>query len=429
MNIQEATTVFNEYLKELRGIIVGATYGSEGVAAVRDQFRTTFTQTIPENTKTLNSARQEQLENGSITIDTYKELSDAGLSKYVKVTSKGYELAIKEAGELLKKTAFAPLDELQARIDFNNAEIKRSQVLVDSLNKEQQKSLDDALAKLKAGTMTIGDSAFKSLDGNVQELAQAFYAAGVDGIEPFIKLLKEANVEMDKITSETYIEGLAAYKEGMMALGAQIDEVNKELEKLDKELADLNKDLEKANKELEEAKQAQYEAYHGTDDWDAGLDGLYNYTQQLEIANTEAEKLSNSIENISNVSEGAELFRQQEANRQQREGNLIAQNRILQQSRENAYAELEKRGLSQYVQQLSNGAMSIDVGKLATLDDNDEIKNAVKDIVEQNNAWVDSENSNKQQLEEIDKERNEQHKQYLDDYVSVQESVIDILKE
>ena len=80
-------------------------------------------------------------------------------------------------------------------------------------------------------------------------------------------------------------------QEYKIMLNEEFSQAKDTVKDLKEELEDLNKTLEENKESVRDAEQAVREAYHGTELYESGLDGLINYAQKLEATNNAIEDL------------------------------------------------------------------------------------------------------------------------------------------
>lgn len=226
---------------------------------------------------------------------------------------------------------------------------------------------------------------------------------------------------------------LQAYTDMMNAQQAAHTQIsNKEADAIDK-VAKANKggssaakDAADAADKLREAQEKLNEALYGTENYKNAADHLANYTERLEELTEKADKAKESLENLGKEDSASELIATYAENVKLDNITRTAENQVLQQSMDDLLKILNEQ-YSEYFQKVGDTWMwnaSVVDAKM-----NDHEKDFIIESIENLNEYQDKINENLDAIEEREKEFKEMRKTALDSRITLEEEVMDVLKE
>ena len=461
MTSAEAEQTWKEYYQlasqaGIADLVIRNQVGVEGFFSNLDEEFKTYNEKIEE----LNAAREEFYENGVIESTTYLKLVEAGFEDFATTTSKGIELIADKAENFIVDSALQPLNELREQIKLQEQEIdkvnkirqesvninynKLPTLVYNDINKERfdlsnkgPQRLTYSLEEIYAIVKNLNDESreefLKSsiLDPQQIDVISDALANGAETLREYEGGLNNIKKGMEEQDQEVWLKGLIDINEQYEISKDKVEDLKDELAELEEQLKDdeegvqdaldqiddANEQLDEANKQLDEANAQLDEAIHGTDDFASSLDGLTNYTTKLKDVNNAIEDIKNSLEDTNDIDEAASLYGSLDYNYDRQTANLQAQNRVI----DDALANLRSTMQSNYGDYISfdpSGAAQVDFSYIH-MDANDELKKAFEEEYNLYEEYRDK---------QTEKERLEYRKQALDDYVALQDKVIDILK-
>lgn len=438
-DVTTAQNILNDYIAEMSRLTMKAGQG-------RDQanlFIEVQQQNISGYAKqyeTLLKAQEEYQEKSILSEKTYFELKEAGLDKYVKISSKGYELLGDMAEIYLTQRALEPLNNLRKEIENQDAFIQAA---------EKARSSSD---NQRLGTHTwLQDQRVRNITGKVAGLTDA------DLIKIYkedIQLFEEIG-ETWKLDSEylyglelaarngaeslsKFIDKAAAYRgelagneeqiyiQSLISLKSAYEESAKSVQDLKDKLDDLNDTLQKNKESLEAAEQKLYEAIHGTELFQSSLDGLFNYNNKLQQTNNIIEDLKDNLQDINSVDNGVNILSNLSGAYDSKQANLTAQNVVINDALQNLRETIQ----NQYGRYgtFNGEELLVDFSYL-DMDNNDELKKSFEKLSQEYYSYLNKRRSNDKELKSLNKEREQTEKDSLKNYVNIQKDVINILKE
>ena len=213
--------------------------------------------------------------------------------------------------------------------------------------------------------------------------------------------------------------------QGLVSISEAVTDADEKIEDLNEELEDLNKQLEEDKAALAEAEDELRQAIHGSDDFQSSLDGLVNYTEKIERLDKAIEKTKEALEDVSDVDEAKGLMAQLNEQYDSKTISLGAENMAIDAALENLRSTLTEN-YGDYISFDEEGNPLIDFAYM-TMDANDEIRKAFEEEYNLYNEYRDKQIDNLDAIAEIEKAKQEQREQALQNFVSIQEDVISIL--
>lgn len=421
-SINEATKIYMDYIETASSYLNKVVLGEAGAQVLKDQYNDHL-KSIKEDFSSLIEAQDEFIENGTLSSETYFQLLEDGFGNYVKITENGYELIADAAEKAFVDQSMVPLKSLQKQIDKNKELLSLSKSIPSQFTfydknngNKYEYNIDEILQQVTNGSM----DAFNQLEPEIQEYILAIKEAGYVTETSFVKALEEGTVALEQMEPETWIQGLVSITEAVVDADEKIEDLNEELE-------DLNKQLEEDKAALAEAEDELRQAIHGSDDFQSSLDGLVNYTEKIERLDKAIEKTKEALEDVSDVDEAKGLMAQLNEQYDSKTISLGAENMAIDAALENLRSTLTEN-YGDYISFDEEGNPLIDFAYM-TMDANDEIRKAFEEEYNLYNEYRDKQINNLDAIAEIEKAKQEQREQALQNFVSIQEDVISILKE
>lgn len=362
-----------------------------------------------ENWKDIIGAYEEQIEKGFISSESINFLLEKGFEDTIKYGIEGIQL---DSGKILEAyfdSMAVGGEAFREQIKMNEERLKndkaRTVVLKEnierlqaekSLNEEQNKELNQYRVELKELELQITNT-----------IAATEFARESLGKEELLDINAiAAALEEIKDTTEDIVD--------------DIDKAKDKYEKAKEELEDLNKKLKEAEKEL-------HEAQYGSEDFTSGLDRLINYTARLENLNSQLELTKEQLEEIETISSSKQLFSSLNTSYQNKTAHISAENKVLDSALLNIRNTLEQ-SYGNYISFDENGLATINFA-YQEMARNDEIRKAFETEYGLYEEYRKKKQENLKEIKEIEKEREEFYKENLDNFITVQNGLIDILKE
>jgi hypothetical protein len=389
----------------------------------------------------LFEAQEEMVEKGRLSTETYGKLLENGFEKYVEIGSNGYTLLTEKAEESWARQALAGKNNIEEIIANNKTwEEKASQlnsnIAVDvgalsefwnedypAAQKTAIKNIDEVITKYKSLSDieknklidSIGNEEAASL---IAEIGESEYST----IEEFIAALQEGSAELENAKPELWIQGLNLLTERYVIAQEKVKELEEELEELNEELKDNQKEVNETYKEWQEA-------LYGTENYMPSLDGLLNYTRQIEILQSELEKTKRLLEDVGNTEDASKLLNNTANLYEKQLGTIQAENKAIEQGLKN----LDEEILSNYGNFVSFDEfnnMQVDFAALKDARMSDILKDeGFIELFEKRNELFDKYNENNIEFIEKQDEFNEMLSDARNKQIEIEENVIDILKE
>ena len=429
MSLSEATEAFNGYINNIGSILGNAVLGKEGASVVKDMLQEDI-KGFKSQYEPLIEARNEMLENeGTISSDTYFSLIEAGFEDYVEITTNGYELIADKAEEAWTAQAMAPLEKLREDIKLNKQLLDDAQKMSEEDwsitywegNSDMSiSSVDSAISQYIENEKKF-EGATEQLTDAQKRYIEAIVTAGYTTEEEYIKALQEGTVALEDMEPDTWIQGLINLQKASKEAAEKVND-------LKDELVDLKEQLIEDKKAVDEAAQALHEAKFGTEDFQSGLDGLINYDRPLELINKQLENLKENLTDVSNIEDASSVMNQIVGLYEDKMVTLQAEGKVINQSLANLRQEL-LANYSDYISFDENGLAKVDFS-YEDMQDNDIIKtDGLEKLIEEYNSTYDMALDKEQEYLNAQKEFDELKSEARDKYITMEQNVIDIIKE
>ena len=451
LSAEKATQIFNEYIESVASLISKNVFGKEGGQVVKEMLQEDI-KGFSEANKSLFEARDEMMDNGKLSTETYFKLMEAGFEDFVDITSDGYTFLTGKAQEFWATQAMAPLESLRNSIKQNKKVIAEAKEISDNggieLTHQQRHNLGltsgqewtaitnagqettkvtvsvDALAKqykqaLEDKNTVLAEELYNALGGNAAFI-EKMVAEGYDDIDEYIKALSEGLTSLKGQESDTWIQGLINLQESSAEAAGKVNDLKAELEGLEEQLVE-------DKKAADEAAQALHEAKFGTEDFQSGLDGLINYARPLELINKQLENLKENLTDVSNVEEASTVMNQVADLYENKMATLQAEGKAIGQSLANIRQELSAN-YSDYISFDENGLAKVDFS-YEDMYDSDIIKtDGLEKLIEEYNSTYDMALDKEQEYLDAQKEFDKLKSEARDKYIAMEQNVIDIIK-
>ena len=451
LSAEKATQIFNEYIESVASLISKNVFGKEGGQVVKEMLQEDI-KGFSEANKPLFEARDEMMDNGKLSTETYFKLMEAGFEDFVDITSDGYTFLTGKAQEFWTTQAMAPLESLRNSIKQNKEVIAEAKEISDNggieLTHQQRHDLGltsgqewtaitnagqettkvtvsvDALAKqykqaLEDKNTVLAEELYNALGDNAAFI-EKMVAEGYDDIDEYIKALSEGLTSLKGQESDTWIQGLINLQESSAEAAGKVNDLKAELEGLEEQLVE-------DKKAVDEAAQALHEAKFGTEDFQSGLDGLINYERPLELINKQLENLKENLTDVSNVEEASTVMNQVADLYEDKMATLQAEGKAIGQSLANIRQEL-LANYSDYISFDENGLAKVDFS-YEDMYDSDIIKtDGLEKLIEEYNSTYDMALDKEQEYLDAQKEFDKLKSEARDKYIAMEQNVIDIIK-
>ena len=451
LSAEKATQIFNEYIESVASLISKNFFGKEGGQVVKEMLQEDI-KGFSEANKPLFEARDEMMDKGKLSTETYFKLMEAGFEDFVDITSDGYTFLTGKAQEFWTTQAMAPLESLRNSIKQNKKVIAEAKEISDNggieLTHQQRHDLGlksgqkwtaitnagqettkvtvsvDALAKqykqaLEDKNTVLAEELYNALGGNAAFI-EKMVAEGYDNINEYIKALSEGLTSLKGQESDTWIQGLINLQESSAEAAGKVNDLKAELEGLEEQLVE-------DKKAADEAAQALHEAKFGTEDFQSGLDGLINYERPLELINKQLENLKENLTDVSNVEEASTVMNQVADLYEDKMATLQAEGKAIGQSLANIRQELSAN-YSDYISFDENGLAKVDFS-YEDMYDSDIIKtDGLEKLIEEYNSTYDMALDKEQEYLDAQKEFDKLKSEARDKYIAMEQNVIDIIK-
>ena len=451
LSAEKATQIFNEYIESVASLISKNVFGKEGGQVVKEMLQEDI-KGFSEANKPLFEARDEMMDKGKLSTETYFKLMEAGFEDFVDITSDGYTFLTGKAQEFWTTQAMAPLESLRNSIKQNKEVIAEAKEISDNggieLTHQQRHDLGltsgqewtaitnagqettkvtvsvDALAKqykqaLEDKNTVLAEELYNALGDNAAFI-EKMVAEGYDDIDEYVKALSEGLTSLKGQESDTWIQGLVNLQESSAEAAGKVNDLKAELEGLEEQLVE-------DKKAADEAAQALHEAKFGTEDFQSGLDGLINYARPLELINKQLENLKENLTDVSNVEEASTVMNQVADLYEDKMATLQAEGKAIGQSLANIRQEL-LANYSDYISFDENGLAKVDFS-YEDMYDSDIIKtDGLEKLIEEYNSTYDMALDKEQEYLDAQKEFDKLKSEARDKYIAMEQNVIDIIK-
>ena len=451
LSAEKATQIFNEYIESVASLISKNVFGKEGGQVVKEMLQEDI-KGFSEANKPLFEARDEMMDKGKLSTETYFKLMEAGFEDFVDITSDGYTFLTGKAQEFWAAQAMAPLESLKNSIKQNKEVIAEAKEISDNggieLTRQQKHDLSltsgqewtatknagqetakvavsvDALAKqykqaLEDKNTVLAEELYNALGDNAAFI-EKMVAEGYDDIDEYVKALSEGLTSLKGQESDTWIQGLINLQESSAEAAGKVNDLKAELEGLEEQLVE-------DKKAADEAAQALHEAKFGTEDFQSGLDGLINYERPLELINKQLENLKENLTDVSNVEEASAVMNQVADLYEDKMATLQAEGKAIGQSLANIRQEL-LANYSDYISFDESGLAKVDFS-YEDMYDSDIIKtDGLEKLIEKYNSTYDMALDKEQEYLDAQKEFDKLKSEARDKYIAMEQNVIDIIK-
>lgn len=330
---------------------------------------------------TMSDALSKQGKNGALPLEQYNKLIKNGMEQYIEETADGFKISTEG---LIKELTM------------------REQVLV---------KLKEAGAAREIGIQKQLESVVLTKEERAELIEK-------------LRLLREANSEL-----QTYIETQEAYSitqilEMATALKDTSEDLSKATDKANKSYQDSIKKIDDLNKKLIESEDALTAAMYGTDKFKKGLDRLLNSSERIKTLERQLSNLNKAFED----SDGSNLVEL---------GQRIKENYENQSNVITATIEANKKALEETDNQLKDNfgnyvtyygdtmAVNYDYAKMQ---DSDEIKKTFEELIKLRGELSDAIYNENEQLEKNQEAWKNLGKELRDNYITVQEKILELLK-
>ena len=437
---------------------------------IRDQVMESYDKIVKASSDVQTQVKK-QLTDGHIDFSDYRTLQktleeiNLDVNDYVELTEKGYELNSDKMAQALAEQASDEdtiLEQAKAKIKLGIDELNNEIAILDAMY--GQETLDaDIIENLKSKVTLSAMYARNILRATGQEDKIADLEDGKEVTYTIDKkFYNERRAELEKQVKElqSYLddEGKLRLALGTDNFGEVLKEIAGNFDETYNSMAETADDTtDKISKAWDKVQEAQQkvidkqkelkELTEGTAPHQTAGDPMYNYTTKLAQDAKQIEKLKSQIEDLSNPADRKDLLSQYTSAAHNEIVTREAQNQVYQQGADRILQTLReslpkamqqinsKYGLSMstnfadYMQDLGNGRMGFQWSKFNDARIPQDVEKYFAEQIQAYDEQLDKIDENREAIEKRQKEFNEFYKKQLDDYVSLEDEVVNKLKE
>lgn len=433
---EEADEIVNSY-KQMAQEVGALDYSTLSIDSLGDKVVETFKKKI-ENKKDITNAIKSQLENGVISFtesgvleEKLKEVNmDA--EKYLTFNSdgtivldadtlmkeyQGSEEYARQLVEAAKQANEAKIQQIRYEKAILDLKIAQLEIDKESIDKEKNPARYESIKT----TIESSKEMSETLEGNMKIL------------EEEINKYEEGSEEWNKLVNS------------IMAAQRELDFTD-DIENITKKAEESAEKIVKAEKKVEEATKKLNEALFGQEYHKDALDLLYNYTVNLERLEKKAQDAKEALEDLGKTDNVDTLMETYLSNTHDSIVNREAQNRVLEQSITNRKAVLDNK-LNEAIAEINAGGdrnLSSDISDYYTIVGDrlnvnhaaidaaalpDDLKNYIHEQIQTINEEYNTMEENIDAIKDKEKELRDFQKSARDNYIKLEQKVIDTLKE
>lgn len=440
-------------------------FTSLNVDSLIDKINDQMTKKI-ESTGKISKVIEKQFEDGFISFTDTQAL-DAELKEFgIKIEDylKYYENGIVLDTEKLQNALFGEEDvvrkivqqtikkneekiqELQFELEIyktGNGEITNNDIILKQKYEQLQLTLDILKAEGKITDYTLDESSYKLnyADDAAQQSLITLTEERIEGYRKYNEQLRWDVQAQRELVKEQYKINLAQ-KEGSKIFSDAAEKAQKDSEKA----ADALNKVAEAEDKVAEATKKLNEILYGTDYHKDALDLLYNYTINLERLEKKAKDAKDALEDLGKTDNANDLVGTYLSNTHDSIVNRKAQNVVLEQSIANRKEVLDNK-LNKAIAEINangNRNLSLDTSDYYTIVGDrlnvnhaaidaaalpDDLKDYIHEQIQTINEEYDKMEENMDAIKDKEKELRDFQKSARDNYIKLEQKVIDTLKE
>ena len=210
---------------------------------------------------------------------------------------------------------------------------------------------------------------------------------------------------------------------------AYMNEVNSIFANAASEAADATEEQTDSYEELLEAQKKYEEALHGTAEWLDEQDPFKALTESVSLLEKKLEGLKSSLEEVTSPNQAKDLLNAVTENRTLQIENLTGQMQMAQSQYDQILDFIQNGDYAQYYSQLPDGTFSFDIAKWYEEGGSDEMGDALGEMATKGNDAAISILESQQKINDIQKEQEKESEERLKNYVSLQDQILEILKQ
>ena len=405
-----------------------------------------------KNLEGLNNVSEivaEQLTNGFISFSSSQSVSEAlaemgmEVEKYLNYSENG-EIDLKTdklkqdlledqgltAEALLEKAREETEEKLQqidaqiALLQAGQGQVENAKVLINEYGIQVGllNQMANIMNKMKLINYTEDMTTTNSLLNSVKLIDDA-------SAEEALKSLEEQRKLTQDFLDNELVKGSDTYKKMISQEKAYMNEVNSIFANVASEAADATKEQTDSYEELLEAQKKYEEALHGTAEWLDEQDPFKALTESVSLLEKKLEGLKSSLEEVTSPDQAKNLLNAVTENRTLQIENLTGQMQMAQSQYDQVLDFIQNGDYAQYYSQLPDGTFSFDITKWYEEGGSDEMGDALGEMVTKGNDAAISVLESQQKINDIQKEQEKESEERLKNYVSLQDQILEILKQ
>jgi len=359
---------------------------------------------------TITSAISESLEQGFVGSDTLASLQEAfgeDLEKYLTI-DKDTMLATLNI-EAMDEAFYEELASIQlANDEIYQEKMARIEVLETIRN--QVDALGEVASAQNVINALIRDSSL-DIEKAKAQFGQDIFNLNVEEIDQMIEAERESAAE--------YVKQHALYNTLVATAATEYESAATEA---------MN-NAQGATEDATEALKEYEETLHGTAEWLDEQDPFIALTESISVLEKELEKLQKQLENVQDPSSASELINAISQNRITQLENLTAQQRAAESQLTQLRDFYLNSEYQKYYTELPNGTIRFDMAEWAETGGSDEMGDWLMEMAAMGNEARLMLLETESQMQEIYDEQEEERIERLENYISLQETIADTLRE
>ena len=480
---EAAKKTVDSYLNELENSNLGnfSILSTNALNKIEEEVKEKYNK-IVTNYKTAIDTINSNITNGFIDFldkdkieDAIKEL-DLDPSDYIFTDEKGnYQVDVEALNEDVKQQAQDEskiTDEIKAQIQNGIDQLKQKEDLIQSIINQCQSEQENYKIQKKLTAEYAKQNALRN-DKDLRDIEKQYDIDWNDDGSALIssKTLSDLKAGLTQITTQReelekslkddkYIQSLVniaksasnkidqtfkTYTDTTENLKKENDKAYKDWIDKTKAVTEAQKNLTKAIETVTEKQKELKELIEGTN-YKSSIDGMYNYTTAMDYWVKETERAKKKLEKAGSITEAKNNYQLYGEGLLKQKSNLIAQNKTYQTAYDN-FGNVLKNDLDNYMKSLGYNKTDYNIEDFVTLDKitgiyqlNQNATNNPGKINQYIKKWFDENGTkaneyrtkikeNNDKIEQLDEEFLEYQKKARDEYIDLQDQMIEILRE
>ena len=414
----------NESYDKIEEQISGASGISDAISAQVEKGFLNFSE---------SNALRKTLEEAGLNFEDYISFDEDGTSVFDFAKMKEDYKELLPTAEEFKQQAIDALDVAIEEIDLQIDMIK---VLQSKGEKDFQnlKITEATTQELKTQLAYMSQMGYIEVSDSFLNEAENIRTVSIT--EDDIKLSKEQSEILEDLNEKrkNLVDQKAEIEAGknMEVYEDMVKKANAELDTMfdvTGELEDSTDDLAKATEDLAKAQKEYEETLHGTAEWLDEQDPFKALTESVSLLEKKLEGLKSSLEEVTSPDQAKDLLNAVTENRTLQIENLTGQMQMAQSQYDQVLDFIQNGDYAQYYSQLPDGTFSFDIAKWYEEGGSDEMGDALGEMATKGNDAAISVLESQQKINNIQKEQEKESEERLKNYVSLQDQILEILKQ